>query len=278
MFADHHGHYLRALRQHLAFLVYPIQYVMDLPVAGAQWLSESLSSRGRLLGENERLRRENLILRAQLQRYEDLRKENTRLRNLLNSSKKISHDVLIAEVLAVDPDPFSRKMVINKGLQHGVNPGLPLLDAQGVLGQVLHVSAYSSTVMLITDPGHAVPVRVERTGLRAIAEGSGQDNLLSLLHLPNNAEIRAGDVLVTSGLGGKFPAGYPVGTVLEVSLNMGQPYAEAVARPFALLDRNQEILLVWPDNTSEALKQQVVGEIAEPRVQSSIAGHEDTAP
>jgi rod shape-determining protein MreC len=246
MTVDHRWRYFDTLRGYLAFFVYPVRYLVDLPVSGAQHLSESLATRGRLLEENRILRQENLLLQVRQQRHDDLQRENGRLRELLNSARDISEQVLSAEVLAIDPEPFTRKMIINKGLYHDVVPGLPLLDAHGVLGQVVQVDMYSSTVTLITDPSHALPVRVERTGARAVVEGTGQDDLLSLLYLPNNAEIRAGDKLVTSGLGGKFPPGYPVGTVLEVTLNTGQPYAQALAKPSALLDRNQEILLVWP--------------------------------
>lgn len=246
MTIDHRLGYLETIRSHLSTLVYPIQYVVNLPVKVGQWLSKGFSSRIHLLTENARLHEENLQLQIQLQKFQDLQKENERLRRLLNSSVKMGEQVLIAEVLAVDVDPFRRKLQINKGSYHGVFEGQPVMDAQGVMGQVIHIGLLSSIVMLITDPSHALPVQVVSSGLRTIAEGMGAVNRLALLYLPNNAEIKVGDLLVTSGFGGQFPRGYPVGMVTEVNPDIGQPYAQVQAVPMASLERNREVLLVWP--------------------------------
>lgn len=255
MVVDHRQHYLDSLRSSLAGLMYPLQYVVHLPVEMERWLSFSLNQRSQLMGENARLREENLFLRIRLQRFSDLQNENVRLRHLLESTQRLSHKVLIADVIAVELDPFTRKMLINKGSRNDVQPGLPVLDARGVLGQVVHVNPLSSTAMLITDPAHSVPVQVERTGLRTIAVGTGADNRLELLYLPNTTEIRAGDLLLTTGLGGKFPPGYPVGTVIKVEQDVGQPYAQAYAEPSALLERNREVLLVWPELVEQNLEE-----------------------
>lgn len=243
--------YLKTVRSHLSVLVYPIQYLVNLPVKVGQWLSISVSSRVQLLEENARLHKQNLLLQVALQKFEDLKSENERLRQLLNSPVKFSERVLVAEVLAVDIapyDPYTRKIKINKGSQHNVFEGQPVLDAHGVMGQVSQVEPFSSTVMLITDRDHELPVQVVRTGLRTVAKGMGAVNRLSLLYLPNtgiNAGLKVGDLVVTSGLGQQFPKGYPVGTVIEVNPDIGKSFAQVQAVPRASLERNREVLLVW---------------------------------
>lgn len=241
------------LRAQLAVPVYGLQYLVDLPSHLAQNIAEAAQSRQKLLAENADLRQKNLILQASLQKFHDLQAENERLRQLLDSSQRVGDRVLIAEVLAVEVDPFARKMIINKGTRHGVREGQALLDAHGVMGQVTKASLNNSNVMLITDPEHALPVQIARTGLRTIAVGLGAINRLTLLYLPNNADIQKGDRLITSGLGGEFPPGYPVGTVVEVNLDIGQPYAQVQAMPSALLERNREVLLVWQERISPLL-------------------------
>ena len=245
MVADYRYSYVKQIRTELSVAMYPLQYIVNLPVQTGQWLSQNFSTRGQLLDEMAQLRERNLLLQVSLQKYEDLKSENERLRTLLDSSIKLGERMLLTEVLAVDLDPFSRKIMINKGTVQGVFNGQPLLDAYGVLGQVTNTGPQSSTVMLITDPSHALPVQVVRTGLRTIAMGMGATNRLKLLYLPNNSGIKVGDLLVTSGLGGQFPAGYPVGTVAEFTPDIGQPYAQVQAIPSAHLERNREVLLVW---------------------------------
>ncbi len=252
MVIDHRFQYLQTVRASLSTVVYPLQYVINLPVKTGQWLSSHFSDRIELIEKNNHLHEENLLLQVKLQRLEDVKNENRRLRKLLEASKKRNERVVMAEVLAIDLDPFTRKILINKGTQHGVFEKQPLLDAEGVLGQVLHVSPYSSTVILITDPNHALPVQIARTGLRTIAVGMGTANRLALLYLPNDAGILVGDIIVTSGLGGQFPQGYPVGTVVEVNPDIAQPYAQVQAIPAARLERNREVLLVLADNPSFA--------------------------
>jgi len=252
MTVDHRFDYLRTARYYLSLVVYPLEYVIHFPVKAGYWLSTNLATQYHLIQENAKLHEENLLLRVSLQRLDDLYSENNRLRELLGSSKKVGERVSIAEVLAVDLDPDARKIRINKGTHHGVFEGQPLVDAQGVMGQVVHTDLLSSVVMLITDPSHALPLQFVRTGLRTIAVGLGTLNQLDLLYLPNNAPITIGDLLVTSGFGEKFPVGYPVGRVVEFKTDVGQPYAQVRAVPSARLERNREVLLVWTKTQGES--------------------------
>lgn len=248
MVIDHRYSYLEAVRAQLSVVVLPIQYAVDSPVRAAKWLSTSLSARQQLLEENEKLREENLQLRFSLQKFEDLKNENERLRQLLGSSKKLKERTLVAEILAVENDPSSRKVTLNKGSHHGVYIGQAVLDAQGIVGQIVSCGFYQSVAMLITDERHALPVQVVRTGLRTIADGMGRDDYLSLRHLSNNADIMVGDLLVTYEFSGsEFPPSYQVGTVKEVVPDIAQPYAQVSAIPSSLLERNREVLLVWKE-------------------------------
>ncbi|MBL1432612.1 MAG: rod shape-determining protein MreC [Gammaproteobacteria bacterium] len=244
MVTDHQKDYLTGLRTTLSVVLYPIQAAVDLPRSGGNWLKETFSSRQQLQEENASMRAQNLLLQSRLQKYDSLLAENNRLRELLDSSSKVNENVLIAEILSIDLEPFTRRIVINKGDVEGVFLEQPLLDANGVLGQVVSIGAFSSTAMLITDPSHALPVQSLRTGARAIAIGVATDNQLKLNHIPNNADIKIGDVLVTSGLGGRFPVGYPVGTITDFVIDPSQPFAKVSAKPTADIEHVREVLLV----------------------------------
>jgi rod shape-determining protein MreC len=246
MTIDHRTIYLNLARSHLAALVSPLYHVIHFPVSMVQWLSESVSERVVLLQDNRTLRHKNLELQARLQRFHDLQRENERLRTLLGATPQAHERLMIAQVLAVDLSPHTRKLVVDKGVRHGVREGLPVLDGEGILGQVLHVHPFSSVIMLITDPNHMLPVQIVRTGVRTLAEGTGSGDRLSLLYLPRTAELQLGDVLISSGLGGKFPPGYPVGEIHEIEPRTGEAYTHAAVTPFARLDRNREVLLLWP--------------------------------
>ncbi len=252
MTVDHRFHHLDNIRAALSVVVYPLRYMVNLPSQVGDWASDTFTTRETLQEQNRSLRIHNLLLKAQIQKMSALEAENQRLRELLQSSKKIGEHVLIAELLAVDTDPFTRTIVINKGSREHVYPGQPLIDASGVMGQVISVGPLSSTAMLITDPSHAIPVLINRNGLRAIAVGTGASGQLELQHLPNNADIRPGDLLVTSGLGGVFPAGYPVGHIVSVDIDPSLPFAHVLADPTAHLERSREVLLVWPHRTRHA--------------------------
>lgn len=248
MVLDHRFHQTEAIRSALSVVAYPFQLTANLPATFGTWLSDQLASQHSLQKRNKQLERENLILRSELQQFEALRSENERLRDLLGSSYKVGNRVLVAELLGVDLDPYRQQVMIDKGNTSAVFEGQVVLDANAVMGQVIHVTPQTATVLLITDPNHSLPVQVLRNGLRTIAAGSGQVNQLELPYLPNNADIEAGDLLVTSGLGKKFPAGYPVAKVVEVLTEPGKPFARVVAEPLAKLDRSREVLLVWEIN------------------------------
>jgi len=252
MTVDHRQGHLEKVRSTLSVFVYPLQYVANLPLAVTNWVSEALTTRARLMEENARLRDEQLVLNSKIQKFQILEAENERLREMLQSSEKLDERVLIAELLAVDLQPFRHQIVINKGRREGVYDGQAIVDANGVMGQIVHVGPFSSTVLLLTDPAHAIPVQINRNGLRSIAVGTGQSHILQLEHLPNNVDIKEGDLVVSSGLGSRFPAGYPVGVVYNISRVAGEPFAKVTIIPSAQLEKNREVLLVWPETTIES--------------------------
>jgi rod shape-determining protein MreC len=255
MTIDHRQHHLKDLRAALGILVYPIEGLASLPATSRQWLAESLATRRQLEEENASLKAQQLVLQVQLQKLEALETENMRLRELLDSSIRVAERVLVAEIMSVDLAPFSRQVVINKGTLSGVYEGQPLLDAKGVIGQIISVNPLTSNAMLISDPSHAIPVAVNRNGLRAIAIGTGTANNLDIAYLPNNADIQEGDLLVTSGLGGNFPPSYPVAKITQVERNPSKPFARVVAEATASLDRSREVLLVWRNDITGARKE-----------------------
>jgi rod shape-determining protein MreC len=246
MTIDHRQRHMDTIRDALSFVVYPVQFVVNLPFATGEWMGDSLATRRALEEDNRELRAQQLFLESQLLKLESLEAENARLRRLLDSSANIGQPVLIAELLAIDMAPFSQQVVLNKGSRHQVRDGQPMVDASGVMGQVVRVTPMTSIAMLITDPSHAVPVEVNRNGLRAIARGIGDPARLELSLLPRNADIAPGDLLVTSGLDGRFPPGYPVGRVSEVERGPDSPFARAHAEPVASLESTRVVLLVLP--------------------------------
>jgi rod shape-determining protein MreC len=253
MMMDHRQSHLESVRAALSIVVYPIQLAVELPGSVVGWFRESLATRRELREENVSLQTQLLMLKAQRQKLEALEIENIRLRELLDSSFEVGERILVAELMSVNLDPYKHQIVINKGELDRIYPGQPLLDADGVMGQVVHVGPYTSTAVLITDTSHAIPVQVNRNGLRTIALGSGTINRLELPYLPNNSDVLIGDLLITSGLGGRFPPGYPVATVTAIQQDPGQAFARVVATPKAKLDRSREVLLVWPGDIDTAL-------------------------
>jgi rod shape-determining protein MreC len=249
MVMDHKYKSLESVRDALSVLVYPIQLSVEMPGSISDWFSESLATRRKLQEEIDSLRTQQFVQQAQMQKLAALEVENIRLRELLDSSFEIGEKVLIAELMSVNLDPYKHQVVINKGELHDVYPGQPLVDANGVMGQIVHAGPYSSTAILITDTSHAIPVQVNRNGLRSIALGSGAINRLELPYIPNSADIQPGDLLTTSGLGGRFPPGYPVATVEAVDHDPGNAFARVIATPIAHLNRSREVLLVWPKPT-----------------------------
>jgi rod shape-determining protein MreC len=267
MTLDHRQHHLDSVRAALSVVVYPLQLIVDLPGSASEWFRESLATRRELQEDNASLRTKQMVLSTQLQKLESLEAENRRLRALLDSSFQVGkRPMLIAALLSVDMDPYRHQIEINKGSLDRLFEGQPLLDSQGVMGQLVHVGPFTSTAMLITDPSHAIPVQVNRTGLRTIALGTGTIDRLELPHIPNNADIQVGDLLVSSGLGGRFPPGYPVAEVIEVEQDAGRAFSHVMARPRALLDRSRDVLLVWPPKMDHPQPQAPAADAAQPEM------------
>ncbi|MFM8333453.1 MAG: rod shape-determining protein MreC [Candidatus Methylumidiphilus sp.] len=236
---------LAPLRATLTSVVHPLQQLVSSPTQFVGKARELFADRAALAEKNAQLHEEALLLQAKLLKFAALEQENLRLRGLLDTSFKLGEQVMIAELLSVNVVPYEHVVMVNKGSRFGVYAGQPVMDADGVVGQVLRVTPYSAEVILITDPNHAIPVQVNRNGLRTIAQGTGQIDKLILPYLSGNADIQAGDLLVTSGMGGIFPQGYPVATVTAVTSQQGSPLAKVLAAPVAKLDRSRELLMVW---------------------------------
>ncbi len=249
-------HRLSTLRDYLTVVVAPIQYTVNLPFRFAAWLDGTLTSRRQLIAENTYLQAKQLLLKAQLQKFSALEQENAQLRALLQSAAKVSDTVLVAQLLAVDTHPFTQQIVLDKGKQHGVFVGQPVLDANGIMGQVVAVNRWVSRVMLITDNRSAVPVQVVRNGLRAVLVGNGDSADLSLLHVTQTDDVQVGDVLVSSGLGEHFPLGYPVGVVSAVEHDAGQRFTTIAVHASAALHRSKQVLLVWSPEKQAATQMQ----------------------
>jgi len=242
---DHRYNHLDAARKAIGATVYPLRVVVDAPVSLWRWAVDTTASRNELRLENSRLNVERLLTRARLQRYAALEAENTRLRTMLEATARVRDRVRIAEIMSVSSNPFRHVLVVDKGTRDGVFDGQALIDAHGVVGQIIKAGVLSSQGILISDPDHALPVEVNRNGLRTIAVGTGEFDRLVLPFLPNNADIREGDLLVTSGLGGAFPAGYPVAIVNSVIRIPQEPFAAVSAQPSAALNQVREIMLIW---------------------------------
>ncbi len=247
---------LDTVRNILSTIVYPLQYSVGIPSRIERHLDKTFSSFEKLQEQNRLLKQQQLIDKTQLLRFASLEKENIRLRALLEHSYSMGEHVLLAEVVEVNLDPYKHTVMVDKGLRFGVHKGQPVFDAFGVIGQVIRALPLASEVMMITDPSHAIPVIVNRNNLRTIAVGNGRSNQLSLPFLPNNADVKSGDLLITSGLGGKFPAGYPVATVDKVVIQPDKPFLNISASTAAHLNRSRELMIVWSDQTPVALDPQ----------------------
>lgn len=230
-------------------VISPLYYLASLPERGLNTISDWVISRHTLHAENDRLRHQHLLDSEQLQRFSHLKRENQRLRALLSSPVQDDARRMVAEVLSVHDDPYRHLLEINRGTAQGVYVGQPVLDDSGVVGQIVEVGAISARVLLIADHRHAIPVRVARNDVRSVAAGTGSLDALQLQHVAHSTDIRVGDMLVSSGLGGRFPEGYPVARVNEVNIDEGQPFTEVKAKPVAALDRIRYVLLVWPKNS-----------------------------
>ena len=246
-YIDHRDNHLDAVRKAIGATVYPLRVLVDAPVSAWRWLGETTASRNQLQLENSRLNVERLLTQARLQRYSALEAENARLREMLEARTRVREQVRVAEILSVSANPFRHVLVVDKGTSDGVFDGQAIVDANGVVGQIIEAGVASSQCLLISDPGHDLPVEVNRNGLRTIARGTGDFNRLDLPFLPNNSDIEPGDLLVTSGLGGAFPAGYPVAVVDSVTRVPQEPFAVVTATPSAALNQVREIMLIWSE-------------------------------
>jgi rod shape-determining protein MreC len=246
---DHRDNHLDTVRKAIGATVYPLRVLVDAPVSTWRWISDTTTSRKNLQSENDRLHAERRLTHARLQQYAALEAENSRLRAMLEATSRVRDRVRVARIMSVSSDPFQHVLVIDKGSRDGVYDGQAMIDDSGVLGQIVETGLLSSQGILISDPDHALPIEVNRNGLRTIAIGTGQHDQLDLPFLPNNADIREDDLLVTSGLGGEFPPGYPVAVVTSVLRNPQVPFAEVTARPVAALNQVRELMLIWNDAT-----------------------------
>lgn len=244
VFFDHKMASFESLRGYLQSLVSPLQYLANTPKQAMTWASENITTRQQLMSENQKYRHNELRYHEQTMRLDIIKQENERLRSLLASPLRRELKKMVAEVLSVDSDPYSHQVVINRGAGDGVYEGQPVLDALGIVGQILHVGQNTSRVILITDISHAVPVRIKRNGLRLLASGSGQIERLNHNFVSQSADIKTGDVLVTSGLGGKYPEGYPVSTVSFVSNDESREFVRVYSTPIAQIDRLRYLLLL----------------------------------
>ncbi|HEX7011480.1 MAG TPA: rod shape-determining protein MreC [Steroidobacteraceae bacterium] len=247
MVLDHRSGYLDTARLWLGSAVRPIYAVVQAPYDLWNWLTASFADRAKLRAENERLAEELRLARIKLLRFEALNEENRRLRAIREASRGVGERTLIAEIMSVAVHPFRHLVRINKGADDGVFRGQPVLDAFGIVGQVMQLDKTTATVILLTDSEHAIPVQVNRNGIRSIAVGTGDMGKLNLPYMTIDSDVRPGDLLVSSGLDGIFPAGYPVATVSRVERDPNATFALVEAKPLAQLDRDREVLLLWVD-------------------------------
>ena len=254
---DAHNHSLNFIRNGFAVFTNPLQWVVDRPQRIAQSITLFLRDKNDLLLENQKLREQHVLLNSRLQTFDYLQQENKHLRYLLSTKQAAHTKVMAANVLEVESNRARQLVILNKGTRDGVQVGLPVIDESGVMGQVINVGLMTSTVLLIADSKCAVPVSDSRTGERAILVGTNNIEHLSLINLPKSSTIAVGDVLVTSGLGLRYPEGYPVGKVIEVNHAPGEEFIRVVAEPLASLSRSRWVLLLWPEKEQSQIIAQI---------------------
>lgn len=246
------------LRTIFTGVMMPIQFAVDYPVQIVAWSHSLMSSKKELVDENMQLRYQQTVLEAKLQKFLALRDENSELKSLLSASSSAPMRSTAARILAVDTSSSRQIIVISKGSNDGVSRGQAVLDARGVMGQIIDVGAMTSTVLLISDSKCAVPVLNQRTGERAIVVGTNYIGRLSLINLPKTSSVAVGDLLVTSGLGDHYPEGYPVGIVDEVQNTSGEDFIKVLVSPVARLNRSRLVLLVWPEEQQNTLSMELM--------------------
>lgn len=245
MVADKRSQSFANFRNALALPLAPLQYIVSWPTEMIEDVKRLVSKQDNLIKENLRLKADQLLLNSQLQRLMAIESENTYLKSLLQSSKQVKAKTLIAELLAVNSEPYVQQVVLDKGIKDGVYIGQPVLDAWGVMGQVMQAGLLTSRVLLINDPHSGIAVKNARNGMRAMAIGDSYTGKLRLRYVPKTMDIKDGDVFITSGLGDRYPEGYPVGIVISISKDPAHQFADIILQPSARLDSSRQVLLVW---------------------------------
>lgn len=252
MMMDQRGHYVPRIRGAMELALEPVFHVVSWPSDALQLLDRRTRARSELIAENQQLQQQLLKMLGSIQTQAALAQENQRLRDLLDATRGRAYDFQFAEMIRVDLDPFSHKIWIDRGGDDSVTVGQAVIDGLGIVGQVEDVHRHFSTVRLISDPDHALPVQINRTGLRTVAFGSGETSHLLMPNVPLQADVSPGDLIVTSGLGDRFPPGFPVGEVERIERDSGETFATVYVRPFAALDRGREVLLIKPQADTES--------------------------
>ncbi len=251
IYCDHKLASFDVVRGYLQSFVSPLQYLANSPKQLMDFASKNIISRNQLMIDNKRYQRQELLLKEELLQLDILKQENNRLRKLLASPIRSDYKKMVAEILAVDSDPYTHQVVINRGSDDGIFEGQPVVNENGVVGQVLHVGLNNSRVLLLSDITHAIPLRVERNGIRAIAKGTGSVTQMEIAHMPHSTDIKVGDIMLTSGLGGRFPEGYPVAVVSFVADSSNREFAHITVKPLVELNRLRYLLLLWPQTKIE---------------------------
>ncbi len=244
MYLDFNGKYLNTLRSYLSAAVYPVHVLVNAPKNLFSSISGNINKQEKLDLKNQEIKAENIILKSKIQQVYKLESENKRLRTLLDSKPEYQNELTFAEIVSINNDVNKHRFMINKGSQENVYSGDVVSDSEGIIGQVIRDHIFGSEVLLITDPEHAIPIEIARNGLRSIALGVGNYEYIVLNYLPVSADIKKGDVLITSGLGGKYPEGYPVATVESISNLTGEPFLKIEAKPFAELRNINEVWVI----------------------------------
>ena len=251
MLIDHRTQQFEKLRNILQTVIYPVMFISTIPREMIRGVTGSMEMSSNLQTDNESLRQENLLLHSRLEKLHSLEADNRRLKRLLGQSEQIAEHVLLAELVEVSLEPYTQKISLNKGSSDDVYVGQPVINGDGVIGQVVHTSQFQSTVTLLTDPGSAIPVMVMRNGLRGVLFGTGVRNKLAMPYLTADADIRVGDLLISSGMGGRFPTGYPVATITGVRQDPSDEFLTINTLPVTQLDHGREVLLIWPESTKD---------------------------
>lgn len=276
MVADARFGYLERIRYGLGYATTPVYWVADIPTRVSFWIDDVFVSRTDLLVENDSMRADLLVAQRELQLLESLVSENNRLLALNEATRGINGDVLAAEIINISPDPYSKRVLINKGAREGVFVGQALLDANGLMGQVDEVLPFTSWVLLITDSHHVIPVEVNRNGERALARGSRTTATeLELQFVTQTQDMKAGDRLVSSGMGEVYPKNYPVAEIVSVFADPGQDFATIKARPLAQLDSTRHVLLVFKREEAQT-SVRAAADIVGVEVPVSGAGEEES--